>query len=53
MLALLVNCWRIAAGVSTADLPLGTRYMMSVYYVMTTLSSVGYGDITPRNAVGV
>ncbi len=28
------------------------RYLVSLYYVMTTLASVGYGDILPCNQAG-
>jgi hypothetical protein len=32
---------------------LGIRYVVSVYYIMTTLASVGYGDVTPKSTGGV
>jgi hypothetical protein len=35
------------------DRPLQERYVVSVYYVMTTISSVGYGDVTARNTAGM
>ena len=35
-----------------AEAPLGRRYLVSVYFVMTTLSSVGYGDVLAKSAGG-
>ena len=34
------------------DAPLSRRYLTSMYFVMTTLASVGFGDITPRATSG-
>ncbi len=34
------------------DAPLHRRYLVSIYYVMTTMSSVGYGDVLPRSTAG-
>lgn len=31
------------------DDPLATRYVTSIYWATTTLSTVGYGDVTPSN----
>jgi hypothetical protein len=31
---------------------LGIRYVVSVYYIMTTMASVGYGDVTPKSTGG-
>lgn len=31
------------------DCSLYTKYIYSIYYAMTTLATVGYGDITPKN----
>merc|ERR1719401_740225 len=28
---------------------LGARYVWSLYYTLTTMTTVGYGDITPQN----
>ncbi len=34
------------------DMSNGDYYIRSVYYVVTTLSTVGYGDITPTTTIG-
>jgi hypothetical protein len=34
------------------DRPLGLRYTASVYFVLTTITSTGYGDITPVKGPG-
>ena len=34
------------------DAPLNRRYLVSSYYIMTTMATVGYGDVTPRSAWG-
>ena len=39
-------------GTALINLPARTKYLYSIYYVMTTLASVGYGDITPKNSHG-
>jgi hypothetical protein len=31
---------------------LGIRYVVSVYFIMTTMASVGYGDVTPKSTGG-
>ena len=31
------------------DLPLGKRYLAAVYFAVTTMTTVGYGDITPAS----
>lgn len=31
------------------DLPIFNRYIMSLYWAFTTISTVGYGDISPQN----
>ena len=31
------------------DAPLNVRYTISLYFVVTTITTVGYGDITPQN----
>eukprot|EP01050_Picozoa_sp_SAG11_P013808 SAG11_NODE_1642_length_4529_cov_2.274944_3_plen_156_part_00 len=37
---------KIVSGVGVTD---GEHYVDSIYFVMMTLTSIGYGDITPRN----
>jgi voltage-gated potassium channel len=33
------------------EIPMFQQYIASFYYSMTTLTTVGYGDITPHNTV--
>ena len=34
---------------STKDVDFATEYNMAMYFIMTTLSTIGYGDITPND----
>lgn len=48
------NSWLLnspyAAPNMIIDYPLWDKYGMSLYWALTTVSTVGFGDITPRNA---
>ena len=37
---------------SLATYPVQTKYLYSIYFVITTMSSVGYGDILAKNPNG-
>ena len=41
------NSWVTAEGIAKEDLP--TQYIRSLYWVVTTVSTVGYGDVLPAN----
>jgi hypothetical protein len=39
--------WVVSYGI--LDKGIGTKYLCSVYWAVTTLGTIGYGDITPEN----
>lgn len=41
--------WLSILGIANADFP--TQYIRSLYWTVTTLTTVGYGDITPQNNI--
>lgn len=43
------DCWIDKPGLSLKGSPLIVRYIYAVYWAMTTIITVGYGDITPQN----
>jgi hypothetical protein len=43
------NCWVVRAGIANEMPPI--QYLRSVYWTITTMTTVGYGDITPSRSV--
>ena len=39
--------WMMSLGISQA--PVFTRYLYAYYFSCTTMLTIGYGDITPKN----
>lgn len=44
-----VNTWVVRFGY--IDMSIGSLYLRSIYFIMTTLATVGYGDIYPCNDI--
>lgn len=42
-----VSCWQIEVYPAQPDTPITLRYLQAAYWTVTTMTTIGYGDITP------